>query len=80
MTAVRELIPGFRVKNGSMSAVFIGTLPHPIYPGLKMVIWVMDESGEVSLDALSARQDVGMVDPADSAERRYNLQKALLGR
>lgn len=75
---VKDLMPGLRIHQGSQSAVFIATTPHPLYLSLKLVIWKMDD-GEWSLDALSAEQYIGEAEPASGPERRANLERALLG-
>lgn len=82
MTAVRELRPGDKVTlpapEGPCSAVFVAETAHPLYFGLRLVIWRLD-SGEWSHDALSPRQDVGAATPSSADERAGRLRAALLG-
>jgi hypothetical protein len=68
---VQDLQPGMEVVLAGVRSTFITMSPHPLYPQLAMVIWVMDDDhpgfgpkfGRVSIDALSPLQDVGGVDP-----------------
>lgn len=58
---VQELLPGMQFEDlarGHGLNTFIARCPHPYYPGLNLVIWRLCD-GEISLDALSAAQDVG---------------------
>jgi hypothetical protein len=71
-------MPGQIVEVGGRSATFVGAMPHPIWPVLRLVIWKMDD-GEWSHDALDSRQWVGEAQPSTSDERLINLSKALLG-
>lgn len=78
MMKVLDLKPGMLVTNAGVSATFVNMAPHPLYRGLMMVIWVMDDShpgfgsrfGRVSLDALHPGQDVGGVDPALNSDEQ----------
>lgn len=76
MAMVAELTAGDLVTNGGMSAVFIIRGPHPIWPGLALVIWRLDD-GSWSFDALDFHQDVG--DVTLPAGRQERLRAALLG-
>jgi hypothetical protein len=60
MATVQELRSGDVVTLADQSAVFIASEPHPEYPGLRLVIWKLDD-GTWSLDALSNLQEVGDV-------------------
>ena len=80
MTTVSELVSGDLVRNGGASAVYVEQAPHPLYPGLRLVIWrLVGGLGDWSHDALSPQQDIGEVVSADHAERQRRLQGALLG-
>lgn len=78
MSRVCELLPGDLVSQAGMSAVFVTHCPHPLYAGLRMVIWRMGD-GSWSHDALDAGQDVGVVTDATPEERRDRLRHAVLG-
>lgn len=74
---VNDLTPGDIVDNGITSATFIERTTHPIWPALMLVVWRMPD-GSWSLDAFSARQDVG--DVANGDESRDNrLRRAMVG-
>lgn len=55
---VRELIPGDRIEQADISAVFVAKCPHPYYKGFQLVVWHIDGEGW-SHDALLSDQDVG---------------------
>lgn len=62
---------------GGTRAIFLMRVqPHPLYPGLVLIIWKMD-SGNYSFDALGPRQDVGNLvgrnDPTARAERLMRM-------
>jgi hypothetical protein len=82
MTKVRvsELLPGDLVTlpEADASATFIQQVQHPLWPHLRLVIWKLDD-GTWSLDALDARQDVGLRADLSHADRKQALQRALLG-
>lgn len=63
---VSDLDPGDLVVNGGAEAVFIARTQHPVWPVLQLVIWRLGD-GTVSLDALSADQEVGLVIGAPTA-------------
>lgn len=77
---VINLIPGMQFKNviGEGLHTFIARCNHPFYEGFQLVIWRLAD-GIISLDALSAMQDVGTPEPSEPGERRHNLQTALHG-
>jgi len=77
--AISSLIPGDRITHmatladGCSTAVFVGSMPHPLYMGLRLVIWRMGD-GSWSHDALSAQQEIqGVLDPT---ARKENLRWA----
>lgn len=82
MAAVMELRPGDEVTlpapEGPCTGVFVAEAAHPLYFGLRLVVWRLD-SGEWSHDALSPRQDVGAVTPSSADERAARLRAVLLG-
>jgi hypothetical protein len=77
MARVNRLLPGDKVSQGGRSAVFITACPHPVWEGLRLVIWRMDDDS-LSLDALRGDQDVGQVEPIEPAARATRLRDALL--
>ena len=78
MATVADLIPGDLVRNGGMEAVYITQSPHPLYPGLRLVIWRLGEGW--SFDALDSRQEVGEVWMASDFDARMaRLREILLG-
>lgn len=89
MTRVLDLVPGMQFEvpafpgdiGGGLST-FVGQTDHPLYTGLRLVIWRMPAGhmvGDWSHDALDARQDVGEPRPSTADERTENLRGALLG-
>ena len=74
MATVSSLLPGDHVELMGMGAIYVAQTDHPLYPGLRLVVWKLD-SGEWSHDALSAAQYVGEVDVR--AGRDANLRAAL---
>lgn len=74
---VTQLQPGDLVRSGPDSAVYIEQAPHPLYRGLRLVIWKMPD-GTWSHDALKPGQDVGEAVPSTPAQRRVRLAYALL--
>lgn len=76
MAAVMDLLPGDEVTLAGQKAVFVAETGHPLYFGLRLVVWRLD-SGEWSHDALSPRQDVGAVTPSSADERTARLRAAL---
>jgi len=80
---VSALSPGDRIvqdgPEGMVSAVFVAQAPHPLYPGLRLVIWKLDD-GSWSFDALRPGQEVGQWEPGAElpGRRRENLARALL--
>ena len=82
MARVRELIPGDLVYLHSppgRSAVFIAETAHPLYPGLRLVVWKLGD-GTWSHDALHLNQEVGEVRTTSDAERQRWLRQSLLHR
>lgn len=74
---VSSLFPGEVVHMMGRQAVYIEQAPHPIYAGLRLVLWKLD-TGEWSHDALDPRQEVGETLPSTPEERRVALRWALL--
>jgi hypothetical protein len=72
-----ELLAGHLVTSGGMSAVFVGSFPHPVWDNLDLVVWVM-EDGSVSLDALRRDQDVGEARPDTPAQRAVRVRQAVV--
>ena len=58
---VYELSPGDVVEVVDKRSIFIGSMPHPIYRNLSLVIWRILDDDSVSFDALRSNQDVGSV-------------------
>jgi hypothetical protein len=78
MATVADLVPGDLVRNAGMEAVYVTQSPHPLYPGLRLVIWRLGDGW--SLDALDSRQEVGEVRLASDFDARMaRLRGALLG-
>lgn len=78
MATVADLVPGDLVRNAGMEAVYIEQAPHPLFPGLRLVIWRLGDGW--SFDALSSRQEVGEVWMAsDFTARHARLRQVLLG-
>lgn len=82
---VADLTPGDVVALPILGqpTTFVGSLtPHPLYPGLTLVVWRLPDghpAGQWSHDALDPQQYVGEV-VSTPAERRQNLRRALLDR
>lgn len=76
---VFELAAGDIVEMAGTRATFIGSLEHPIWPHLTMVIWKIHDNPDMewSHDALNFTQQVGDVVSLPS-ERQQNLRRALL--
>jgi hypothetical protein len=74
MATVSSLLPGDHVDLMGTGAIYVAQTDHPLYPGLRLVVWKLD-SGEWSHDALSAAQYVGEIDV--HADRAANLRAAL---
>lgn len=81
---VADLTPGDRLtmsspftETGEQSSTFVAQCPHPLYRGLQLVIWRMDDR-TWSHDALDARQELpGTLDrPDDPIERAQRLRGA----
>lgn len=78
MARVSDLTPGDEVMLLGRSAVFVAQTEHPIWPGLRLVVWKLDD-GSWSHDALDARQEVGDTRPSTADDRMTKLRYALLG-
>ncbi len=78
MTYVHELRPGDLVDLTLRSATFVAQTAHPLYPGLQLVVWRLDD-GSWSHDALSPQQYVGEARATTLAEAHERLRAALLG-
>lgn len=83
MAKVSELHPGDIVEGQAglpvESATFIASTDHPVWPHLKLVVWILD-NGSVSLGAVDPSQEIGEVRPVSSVNRRLNLRSALTGK
>lgn len=80
MARVEHLQPGDILPGPTTmqpTATFITATPHPLFPGLQLVIWRMDD-GTTSLDALAATQEVGQPRAATPETRATALRAALL--
>jgi hypothetical protein len=82
---VRDLRPGMTWAEAGINGqherwVYIAQAPHPLYPGLQLVIWRDAVSRRWSHDALSPHQVIygGSPLPLDQAERELSLRTALL--
>ena len=78
MATVEELTPGDRVALDGISAVFVAQTDHPLYAGMRLVIWKLDRDATWSHDALSAFQSIGDIVPGE--DRQANLRAALHGK
>lgn len=80
---VIDLHPGDIVDSAGMSVLYVADAPHPLYEGLRLVIWRLDpkshDTRDWSHDALSAYQVVGVLrDPHLLREKNEaNLRWAL---
>lgn len=77
IATVAALRPGDKVTREDRWAVFITCCPHPIWEGLRLVIWSMDD-GTLSLDALRADQGAGEVEPIEPGARAVRLRNVLM--
>jgi hypothetical protein len=77
MATVEQLIPGDQVMHGSMIAVYICRMKHPVYRGLDQVIWYLPAESSYSFDALHFMQEVGDVIPSTQQDRVDRLQTFL---
>jgi hypothetical protein len=85
MAQVNDLIPGDVVTlpgaDGPVSAIFVADTDHPLYRGLRLVVWRMLDDGQPaswSHDALGLAQHVGEVTPVLlPSERMQRLREAL---
>jgi hypothetical protein len=75
MARVLDLLPGEIVHQGEEYATFIAAMKHPVYQGLRLVIWKLQD-GTWSLDALSIYQVVGTVEPSSIVDRWDRIQRA----
>lgn len=76
ITTVNELRPGDLVtQSGVGSAIFIASGTHPKYPGLRLVIWKLDD-GTWSLDALRWNQEVGELIFSTAEQKWDRVQEA----
>jgi hypothetical protein len=79
MSTVMSLLPGDEVRLGDRSALYIThTLPHPLFPKLALVIWLLDD-GTWSHDALLPTQEVGTVTASTADTREARLREVFLG-
>ncbi len=77
MASIRELTPGDLVLLAGHAATFIAETAHPLYPGLRLVVWRLGTM-EWSHDALALDQEVGAVVAASGNDRQQRLREALL--
>jgi hypothetical protein len=83
---VSDLTPGVRVTNHTGTWVFIGQMPHPLFAGLKLVVWWKDgpevdqcSVDQYSFDALNPSQVVpGQIELWDEQVLKKNLLRALI--
>jgi hypothetical protein len=73
---VIQLMPGMVFE----SHTYICQQPHPLYPGLQLVVWILD-NGIASFDALSPHHELGTPDLGplgviDDELRKNNIRKA----
>jgi hypothetical protein len=77
---VSELTPGDLIcpeVGGSPSwAVFITSCHHPLWPGLRLVIWRMPD-GSYSFDALMPGQEVGVLQAQGKEQKERSVRWAL---
>lgn len=82
MARVMDLLPGQIVEHPGLSATFIARCAHPVWryhaDGLVLVIWRLD-TGDISLDALSPRQEIGDVRPSTPEQLARQLRAAIHG-
>ncbi len=74
---VYELAPGDVVEHAGERACHITHVPHPIFPNLQLVIWMLERDGSHSFDALNAAQEVGQLVAQTTDERTVSLRLAL---
>jgi hypothetical protein len=55
---VIDLMPGDRLNFGDEAGTLLVQTPHPLYPGLQLVIWYLHGAGVWSFDALSPGQQL----------------------
>lgn len=79
MAALWELIAGDEVRSAGTAGTFITYTDHPIWPGLRLVVWWLPEEERWSHDALHPHQDVGERVTATDEDRMRRLRTALLG-
>lgn len=77
MSRVIDLVPGDRVENEMGGAIFVAQTVHPRWPGLQLVIWIMDD-GTWHHDALAPAQVVGKVTSRPD-DRYYHLAEVFSG-
>jgi hypothetical protein len=75
---VHLLRPGDVVEHAGERACHVAHLPHPIFSGLLLVIWMLErDGGSYSFDALNALQEVGELVTQTTQERARSLRRAL---
>lgn len=75
MTRVNELIPGDIVTLAGITATFITSTTHPLWPHLELVTW-WGPGDTWHHDALMAVQDVGRAQPTTHDDRQRALRDA----
>ncbi len=75
---VIDLLPGDAVRNGPDSATYIAQAPHPLWPNLQLVVWLMGD-GQLNLDALQPGQELLCVERSTPGDRQQRLRDALTG-
>jgi hypothetical protein len=64
------------VTQAGRSAVYVAQAEHPLYAGLRLVVWKLDD-GSWSHDALRPDQDVGEAAVTVPYQRVLRLRRAL---
>jgi hypothetical protein len=73
---VAELEPGTVMKTVLGTGTCICHQPHPFYPGLELVLWVLDDGG-VCFDALHPQQEIGEPVACDREGAKDRFMEAL---
>jgi hypothetical protein len=75
---VEDLTPGDVLVDVFGTGIVIAVVhPHPLYPGLSLVIWWLPGEKRHSFDALSPRQELG--GELDTTSRELSFRRAIRG-